>query len=354
MGNSMVRAQTAQSLPTLDLRRFVESARERAAFLDDLRETARTFGFFYLIGHGIEERLTRDALSLSRRFFALPEQDKLAIEMINSPHFRGYNRAGFEHTRGLPDWREQVDIGAERDALPRDPAAPPWTRLQGPNQWPAALPELKPILLEYQQRVTALAIRVLQAFSAALEQPETVFEPIYAPTPNQLIKIIRYPGREPAESDQGVGAHKDSGFVTILLQDEVGGLQVEGEDGWIDAPPVPGTFVVNVGELLEIASNGYLRANVHRVVSPPAGGDRLSVAFFLGARLDAEVPVLTLPPHLASIARGVTQDPLNPLFRDVGRNYLKSRLRSHPDVAHRHHPDLIEPSQAKPELASAY
>ena len=77
-------------------------------------------GFFYLVGHGIEDGLIQDALKVSRRFFALPEKDKLAIEMVNSPHFRGYNRAGFEHTRGKPDWREQVDIGPERPALPFD------------------------------------------------------------------------------------------------------------------------------------------------------------------------------------------------------------------------------------------
>jgi isopenicillin N synthase-like dioxygenase len=177
---------------------------------------------------------------------------------------------------------------------------------------------------------------------------------MYSPAPNQLLKIIRYPGRIAQRSDQGVGAHKDSGFVTILLQDTVAGLQVEGEHGWIDAPPVSGTFVVNIGELLEIASNGYLRANVHRVVSPAEGGERLSVAFFLGARLDSEVPVLSLPPHLAAEARGLTQDPLNPLFREVGRNYLKSRLRSHPDVARRHHADLLDPADATRELASAY
>jgi isopenicillin N synthase-like dioxygenase len=345
---------TRAALPTLDLQRFESGGRAKSAFLRDVRGAAREFGFFYLTGHGIEDRLTRDVLALSRRFFSLPEADKLAIEMVNSPHFRGYTRAGLEYTRGERDWREQVDIGAERIALPPDPAAPPWKRLQGPNQWPAALAELKPVLLEYQERVTALAIRVLQAFSAALEQSETVFEPIYSPAPNQLVKIIRYPGREAGEGDQGVGAHKDSGFVTILLQDKTAGLQVLGDDGWIDAPPVSGTFVVNIGELLEIASNGYLRANIHRVVSPPASGDRLSVAFFLGARLDAEVPLLDLPPHLATQARGLTQDPLNPLFREVGRNYLKSRLRSHPDVAQRHHADLLEPTDGKPELASAY
>jgi isopenicillin N synthase-like dioxygenase len=347
-------AVEAETLPGLDLRRFDGQASERARFLEDLRNAARNAGFFYLVGHGIEGGLIREVLKVSRRFFALPEKDKLTIEMVNSPHFRGYNRAGFEHTRGKPDWREQVDIGPERTALPFDREAPPWDRLQGPNQWPAAFPEFKSTLLAYQDETTALAIKVLRAFAAALEQPEDIFAPIYTPAPNPLIKIIRYPGRAAGESDQGVGAHKDSGFVTLLLQEKQEGLQVQADDGsWIDAPPVAGSFVVNIGEILEMASNGYLRANVHRVVSPPPGTDRLSVALFLGARHDATVPLLSLPPHLAAQARGVTQDPHNPLFREVGRNYLKSRLRSHPDVARRHYADLIDPA-AVSEPASAY
>ena len=97
--------------------------------------------------------------------------------------------------------------------------------------------------------------------------------------------------------------------------------------------PIPGAFVVNIGELLEMASNGYLRATVHRVVTPPAGSERLSGRDLLGARLDATVPLLQLPPALAAMERGPERDPLNPLLRDVGRNYLKGRLRSHPDVA---------------------
>ena len=343
-----------QALPTLDLRRFDEGFVEREVFLAEVRAAARGPGFFYVTGHGIADALTADVLALARAFFALPERDKLAIEMVNSPHFRGYNRAGFEHTRGKPDWREQVDIGAENEALPYDASAPAWTRLQGPNQWPQALPELKPLVLRYQDEAAALAIRILRIFAAALGQPETVFEPIYKPQPHRLLKIIRYPGRDADESDQGVGAHKDSGFVSILLQDKAAGLQVESDDGWIDAPPVTGTFVVNIGEILELASNGYLRANVHRVVSPPAGEDRLSVAFFLGASFDATVPVLALPSTLAAQTRGVTQDPQNPLFREVGKNYLKSRLRSHPDVARRHHADLLDQSVPQSETASAY
>lgn len=183
----------------------------------------------------------------------------------------------------------------------------------------------------------------MRVFAACLGQPEDVFEPVYRDQPNQRIKLIRYPGRDTkaAQNDQGVGAHKDSGFVTILLQDETAGLQVETSDGWIDAPPIPGTFVINIGELLEMASNGYLKATMHRVISPPAGRERFSVAFFLGASLDATVPVVELPRSLAAEARGVTQDPSNPLFNEVGRNYLKSRLRSHPDVARRHYADVL-------------
>jgi isopenicillin N synthase-like dioxygenase len=92
---------------------------------------------------------------------------------------------------------------------------------------------------------------------------------------------------------------------------------------------------------------------MHRVVSPPSGEDRLSVAFFLGARLDSTVPLLKLPPELEAKARGLTQDPLNPLFRDVAKNYLKSRLRSHPDVARRHHADLLDPKDREGPLAKA-
>lgn len=337
-------AQT-ERLPVLDLSGFEHAGPDRVAFLAEVRDAARKAGFFYLTGHGIAPALIRDLRGLAKRFFALPDSEKLAIAVVNSPHFRGYNRAGLEHTRGKPDWREQIDIGPERQVARLEPGAPAWSRLQGPNQWPEHLPELKPVVLAYQEAVTHLAIRVLKAFAAALDQPEDVFEPIYTPEAHQLLKIIRYPGRSQTDR-QGVGAHKDSGFVTILLQDDQAGLQVQGENAWIDAPPIEGTFVVNVGEILELASNGYLKANVHRVVSPPESAERTSIAFFLGARLDATVPVLDLTPALAAQAGGLTQDPLNPLFHDVGRNYLKGRLRSHPDVAQRHHADLLEPVPA--------
>lgn len=313
----MTHLTTLKTLPLLDLSQLDGDARRRRAFLDDLRAAARDVGFFYLRGHGVDGALNARLQHAARQFFALPEADKLAVQMVHSPHFRGYNRAAAELTRGQPDWREQFDIGAER-------------------------PALKPLLLEWQQAMTAMSLRLLRAFALALSLPEQAFDRLYGEKPNEHIKLIRYPGREATASAQGVGAHKDSGFLSFLLQDAQKGLQVEVSEGqWIDAQPREDTFVVNIGELLELATNGYLRATVHRVETPPAGSDRLSIAFFLGARLDAVVPLYQLPPQLAAQARGPASDPLNPLLRDVGYNYLKGRIRSHPDVAHRFYQDVI-------------
>jgi isopenicillin N synthase-like dioxygenase len=346
---------TLRELPTLSLGKGLSSPEARQDFLAQLRDAAHELGFFYLKDHGIPQELIDGVLSSARAFFSLPDKDKLEIQMVNSPYFRGYNRAGLEHTRGQPDWREQVDIGPEQEALKVTTTSPTWQRLIGPNQWPSALPGLKPVILKYQAAVTALGIQLTELLVEALGQKRDVFAPVYTPAPNQLLKIIRYPGRNEGESRQGVGAHKDSGFVTILLQDRIGGLQVERENGWIDAPPVKGTFIINIGELLELASSGFVRANVHRVVSPPSDTDRLSVAFFFGANLNATVPVLTLPADLQAKVCGVTQDPNNPMFHEVAKNFLKSRLRSHPDVARAHHADLLTATErAAPQTASAY
>lgn len=329
-------------VPVLDLSRFEQGVSERRTFLFDLRTAARDVGFFYLSGHGISASDTTEVLDASRQFFALPEADKLAIEMVKSSQFRGYTRAGGELTKGKADWREQLDIGVERQAIAQGPDVPAWTRLQGPNQWPASLPDLKPALLAWQSKATAVAIRLLKAFALSLDQAEDAFDPIYEDEPNHRMKIVRYPGRDATGDDQGVGAHKDGGFLTLLLQDENKGLQVEYDGSWVNVDPLPDTLVVNIGELLELASNGYLKATVHRVVTPPAGVERISVPFFFSARLDATIPLLNLPEELAGEARGPASDPDNPLFRNVGTNVLKSRLRSHPDVARRHYADLLE------------
>lgn len=330
----------AETLPVLDLALLELPDADQSPYLAELRTTARDVGFFYLINHGINPQLLQNVQSITQAFFSLPDEEKQRVSMIHSPHFRGYNRAGVEYTREQRDQREQFDIGAERVALALQAGDPAWKRLQGPNLWPEALPQLRPVIHAWQQAMTGIALRLLRAFAKSLSLPPDAFDALYGTHPNEHVKLIRYPGQASDASQQGVGAHKDSGFLTFLLQDEQPGLQVEVTPGnWVDALPKPGAFVVNIGELLEIATNGYLRATVHRVLSPPAHKERVSIAFFLGAQLDAEVPLYQLPPQLAAEARGPTSDPTNPLLREVGWNYLKGRLRSHRDVAARYYAD---------------
>jgi isopenicillin N synthase-like dioxygenase len=337
-------APARPTLPVLDLAAF--RGPDPAAFLGDLRRAARDTGFFYLTGHGIPEADFDRVFAVSRAFFALPEAAKLSVQMVKSPHFHGYNRAGAEITRNARDWREQFDIGPEAQALPRGVDSAPWARLIGPNLWPAALPDLRPVTLAWHARLNALSVELLEAFALALDQPRDAFAAIHAKGGHARIKLIRYPSVDQGDSNQGVGAHKDSGFLTLLAQDNVGGLEVQGDGRWIPATPIPGTFVVNIGEILELCTGGYLRATVHRVVSPPTGAERLSVAHFFGADLDAAAPLIALPPTLAAEATGAASDPANPLFREIGKNYLKGRLRSHPDVARAHHADLLDAGYA--------
>ena len=332
-------------LPILDLSRLDAGPEEAAAFRADLLAATHDIGFFYLVGHGVPTALQESVVSTARAFFALPEADKLAIENLASPHFRGYTRVGGELTQGTVDWREQIDIGPELPAVPRTPDTADYWRLQGPNQWPAALPELREVVAEWDAALTAVSRRLMETWAVALGAPADVFDDAFAHNPATLIKIVRYPGKSDPTPRQGVGAHKDSGVLTLLfVEPGKGGLQVQYGDDWIDAPPIPDAFVVNIGELLEVATNGYLKATVHRVISPLIGTDRMSIPFFFSPALDAAIPTLELPAALAEQASGITTDPSNPIFPTYGQNALKSRLRAHPDVAAIHHADLVQAS----------
>jgi isopenicillin N synthase-like dioxygenase len=330
------------ALPLIDISRFRAPGTDRAAFLAELRSAAHEVGFFYVTGHGVPAALRDEALTAARAFFALPEQQRLEIENLNSPQFRGYTRTGTEYTAGSADWREQIDIGPERTALDTGPDDPDYLRLIGPNQWPSALPELKDIVLRWQAEALRVSREVLRALAAALGQDEGYFDQWFDDEAAAHVKIVHYPPRVAQDADQGVGAHKDYGYLALLQQDDVGGLQVQREDGgWIDAVPVPDAFVFNIGEMLEIATQGYLKATQHRVVSPQQGVDRYSIPFFLGPRLDAVVKPLELPAELAALSRGVTDDPDNPLLAAFGENAVVGWLRSHPRVAERWWSDVL-------------
>ncbi|MGO2519615.1 MAG: isopenicillin N synthase family dioxygenase [Microbacterium sp.] len=329
------------NLPILDLSELDKGAEAAAQFRHDLAAAAHDVGFFYLTGTGVTAELSGRLHGAALDFFALPDDDKLAIENVKSPHFRGYTRIGGERTRGKVDWREQIDIGPERDAVAGGPA---FNRLLGPNLWPAAQPELREVIGEWHEHLSNVARTLLRAWALALGAEETYFDANFG-DPSTLIKVVRYPGTDEPEPQQGVGAHKDSGVLTLLwVEPGKGGLQVERNDTWVDAPPIDGAFVVNIGELLEYATGGYLKATNHRVISPKAPDERISVPFFFNPALDKKLPLIDLPPELAAEARGVTQDPTNPIHSLYGENALKSRLRAHPDVAAIHHPDLVDAS----------
>jgi isopenicillin N synthase-like dioxygenase len=335
---------TTATLPILDLSRLQQGDDEAAAFRRDLREATHEYGFFYLTGHGIPEALFDGVIGTAREFFDLPDADKLEIENVKSRHFRGYTRVGGELTQGRVDWREQIDIGPERAAVEKgDDVAPYWT-LEGPNQWPSALPALRETVAEWEANMNTVAITLMRAWAESLGADPDTFDAAFAHDPSTLIKIVRYPGKDDPTPQQGVGAHKDFGVLTLLYVEEgKGGLQVEKDGEWIDAPPLPYTFVVNIGELLEVATGGYLRATVHRVISPSAGQDRISVPYFYAPALDATIPTIPLPADLAAKARGVSADAHGEaLFSTYGENALKSRLRAHPDVAAIHHPELAK------------
>jgi isopenicillin N synthase-like dioxygenase len=299
-----------------------------------LREVAHEVGFFYLTGHQVPDALIDRMLAAARRLFALPQADKDAVAMVRSPHFRGYTRLGGELTRGEVDWREQVDIGPEREPI-GGPGKPDYLWLQGPNQWPIGLPELPGIVDEWDAALAEVARSLLSHWAAALGSPADVFDTAFAGAPATLIKIVHYPAT--ATRSQGVGAHRDSGVLTLLLAEPGSqGLQVRaGRDGdWVDVPARNGAFIVNIGELLELATGGYLRATEHRVNLRRAA-DRISVPYFFNPRLDAQVPTLSLPAELAKRS-GCRADPSDPIFSVYGRNAWKSRLRAHPDVAAAH------------------
>ncbi|MGZ8178840.1 isopenicillin N synthase family dioxygenase [Williamsia sp. SKLECPSW1] len=317
---------------------------DTAAGRSRLAEVSRTVGFFHLTDHAVPDTVQHRLVESAHRFFALPQADKDAVAMVNSPHFRGYNRLGGELTNGRVDRREQIDIATDRDPIP-DATGP--MRLQGRNQWPVALPGLRTAVEAYQRELERVSQTLLRGWSQALGAPPDFFDDAFS-LPATLMKLVRYPARPVDDHDaspqgmgsQGVGAHKDSGVLTVLLAQEGStGLQVEQTDGtWVEATPQPGTFIVNIGEMLEVATNGRLVATRHRVVTPPGAPERLSIPYFYAPSLDAVMPRI---PTTDGPPSSITADPDNPLYDTYGENTWKSRTRAHPDVVARWYPDEV-------------
>jgi len=319
-------------LPILEISNFTDDRQSTHAegFAHKLREACHTTGFCY-----IRAPQSPAIMNISRQFFALPLDIRKEIAMINSPQFRGYTLLGDERTAGKSDWRDQIDFGLEKDVQMLSDADPEWLQLRGPNLWPSDLPHMPKLILDWMDHMDQLGTAIMQALALSFELPLDHFDYIFAPKGDARMKLIRYQAQdEKTDTGQGVGWHHDTGMLTFIQQDRVGGLQIEVDGAVSDVEPVAGTYVMNLGEMLQAATNGYLRATQHRVVSPDPGTQRLSIAYFYNPALEANIEPVPLPEEYAMKTTGFQNlDPDDPIFSNYGENSLKSRFRAHPNVA---------------------
>jgi len=276
-----------------------------AAVGQALLDAARSVGFFYVRNHGVPQPLIERAYGLSRRFFGLPDEAKQRVR-INAIH-RGFLAIGgarmYETAR--VDLKESFIWGPELGHDDPDVAA--GKPLMGPNQWPAELPELASALTEYSGAAMACARSLLRGFAVSLGLDADFFRERFA-KPLARCSLIYYPP-QPADSgnDQfGVAPHTDYGGLTLLNQDDTGGLQVRARSGeWVTAVPIPGTFVVNVGDLMARWTNDRFVSTPHRVVNSSKRA-RYSMALFFDPAFDTVIDPRDLRPEGAALHPPVT------------------------------------------------
>jgi isopenicillin N synthase-like dioxygenase len=285
-------------LPVVDVGPLVSGAGDAAAVAEAIDAACREHGFFYIVGHGVDEGLSVRLEEQARALFALPDESKERVAMRHGgAAWRGWFPLGGELTSGVPDGKEGFYLGAELDAA--DPRVRSGLPLHGPNLFPSELPDLRTIVLEYMAAMTQLGHALMRGFALALGLPAAWFDDNLTADPLVLFRIFRYPPTG-LGSQWGVAEHTDYGLLTILAQDRTGGLEVHAPSGWIEAPPRPGSFVCNIGDMLERMTAGCYRSTPHRVRNTSTA-DRLSFPFFFDPGWDAEVRPFPLPEPSESI-----------------------------------------------------
>jgi isopenicillin N synthase-like dioxygenase len=260
------------------------SARDRVAAQMD--RAASELGFFYVTGHDVDPRVIDSLLGLSRSFFELAEETKNRVHMKRGGRaWRGYFPVGGELTSGRPDLKEGLYLGeelGENDARVR--AGLP---LHGRNLFPE-VPGFREAVLAYMNALTALSHTLMALIGRGLGVGEDYFIDRYTRAPTLLFRIFNYPASPPqsAADARGVGEHTDYGLLTLLYQDEVGGLQVKHGADWLEVPYVPGSFVINLGDMLERLTAGRYTSALHRVINR-SGRSRISMPFFFDPAFDA-------------------------------------------------------------------
>jgi isopenicillin N synthase-like dioxygenase len=280
-------------LPIIDIGPLVTGAGNRNAIASQIAQACCESGFFYIVGHNVDERLQTKLEDSSRTFFAQDLEKKLDICMEKGGRaWRGYFPVGGELTSGKPDLKEGLYFGAELAA--GHPLVKSGTPMHGPNLFPD-ISLFRVTVLEYLTAMTRLGHSLMKGIALSLGLNEFYFDERYTNDPLILFRIFNYPAAPATKEGQGwgVGEHTDYGLLTILKQDRSGGLQVRSKTGWVDAAPVPGAFVCNIGDMLDRMTGGLYRSTPHRVKSPPEHG-RLSFPFFFDPNFNAEVKPIDL------------------------------------------------------------
>jgi isopenicillin N synthase-like dioxygenase len=280
-----------ETLPVIDVAPlFGRDDAVRQSVADAIGAACRNNGFFYARGHGIDPaRLD----TLAREFFALDDEEKMRIAMAYGGRaWRGYFPLGGELTSGKPDRKEGIYFGSELGAdHPRVKAGVP---MHGANQFPQRPDGLRAAVLGYLDANTRAAHAIMEGLALSLGLDAQYFREHYTADPTVLFRIFHYPPDVPASAQWGVGEHTDYGLLTLLAQDDAGGLQVKSKDGWTDAPPIPGTLVCNIGDMLDRLTGGLYRSTPHRAKNT-SGRGRLSFPFFFDPGWEAQI--VPLPAH---------------------------------------------------------
>jgi len=257
----------------------------------------REVGFFSVVNHGVDLALIQRVDTLAREFFARPESEKQRVAMVHGgTAWRGWFPLHGELTSGAPDHKEGYYFGRELPGTDRRVAA--GLPLHGPNLWPDEPAALRPAVTEYLAALEQLGQYLTRAISVGLGLEPSTLRDRWFSDPVVLLRLFRYPPDAPDAPEYGVGEHTDYGFLTILGQDDAGGLEVRTSDGWVEVPPDATAFVCNIGDMLDRLTAGRYRSTPHRVRAP-ATPDRISVPFFFdpdwNARIDA-LPDVGEPP----------------------------------------------------------
>ncbi len=283
MFKTAIERQAVSSLPIIDISPFITtgSATERAAVAAQVREACINIGFFYITGHGVNETDLAEALAWTRRFFALPFADKFSVSAGNNADRHGFVQyGGLEGTVAAPDIKERFVMS--REHLDGEP--PTGNYNAGSNQWPKSglLPGFEDFMKSYIRKLTQLSKKLARALAASLALDEAYFDEMFRYLGVNLL-LNYYPSIDTAqlkENQWSFSPHTDYGAFTVLLQDAIGGLQAKNVAGqWIDVPPIPNTFVINIGDMLAMWTNDLYLSTLHRAMNV-AGSPRVSLPFF--------------------------------------------------------------------------